>query len=77
MILIEAAGHRVTIHNGKVKADGPMAGQMVKIARAAVQRAGCRPEDGEPDYNAAKLLIAEWGGRILEFKPVSIPGRVY
>jgi hypothetical protein len=77
MILIEAAGHRVTIHNGKVKADGPMAGQMAKIARAAVKRAGCRPEHGEPDMHAAMILIAEWGGRVLEHQTTNVPGRIY
>lgn len=77
MILIEAAGHRITIHNGKVKAAGPKAGQMAKIARAAVKQAGCRPEGGEPDMHAAVLLITEWGGRILEFEPTSVPERIY
>ncbi|MBV5327644.1 MAG: hypothetical protein JZU65_08390 [Chlorobium sp.] len=77
MILIETSGGRVTLHNGKVTVTGPRAAELAKVAQEAVERAGCAPADGEPDYNAAILLIGEYGGRILEHVTTNIPGVVY
>lgn len=77
MILVEVAEHHVTLHNGFIKVIGPLSKQMEKIAREAVKRAGCRPEDGEPDMHAARILIAEHGGRILEHQTTTVQGRIY
>ncbi|MBV5317803.1 MAG: hypothetical protein JZU50_08330 [Desulfobulbaceae bacterium] len=77
MILIETSGGRIRLHNGKVETTGPRAAELVEVAQEAVERAGCAPADGEPDHNAALILIGEYGGRVLEHRPTTIPGRVY
>ena len=70
-IEIDNGGCHLTFNQGKVTGTGHpvlLAG-FVELGKSAYLLVGCAPADGDPDYNAAMLIIGRVGGRVVRYDP--------
>jgi len=61
----------LTFDQGKITATGRevLFEEFIKAGRNAYQVVGCAPADGDPDRNAALVIIEEYGGYVTRYDP--------